>query len=254
MTRVLVRLARSLHASLGRPQDGYTLFELLVAMVVGLVVASAAFTLIELSMKVSGHIEDRVAANQVGRGALQKITQLLHSGCVASGLEPVQAASDGTHLNFISSFGSGSGTQVTPTLHQITFNGTAPNGTLTDAMYASTGGTSSAWTFSSTPTATRTLLTNVSPVGVNGSPAASGPIFTYFAYSGGTLSGTPLSTASSGLTSATAATVVKVAVAFAASPSVANTSADGTASLSDSVVLRLSPASADPAATDLPCT
>jgi hypothetical protein len=169
------------------------------------------------------------------------ITQELHSGCVAEGVTPIQGTSDNSDLYFISGFGGAA--SVTPSLHKIVFSG----GKIVDNVYAETGGTAPSWTFSNTISSSRTLLANVTQTTVNG---VAQPVFTYYSYSNGVLSNTPLTTP---LSTGDAASTNQVAITFVAEPSSGNTALDRNVTLSDSVVLRLSPAS--PAtATDAPCS
>jgi prepilin-type N-terminal cleavage/methylation domain-containing protein len=224
-----------------RGERGYTLIELLVATVAGLIVCGAAFTILDTSLHFTSRINDQVDASQLGRDAMSTITQNLHSACVAAGVTPIQAGSDGTHLNFISAFGAGGGAVITPTLHNIALSG----GTLTDTTYAVASGSAPTWTFSTTPSGTRTLVANVSQI------PSSQPVFNYYAYSGGQLSTTQLATP---LSSSDAASAAEVTIGFVTAPSNNNTNLDRTVTLTDTVVLRLSPASPLSTVTNGPCS
>ena len=146
------------------------------------------------------------------------------------------------------SFLSQTGAAVNPNAdkHVITLT----DGALSESLYPSTGGTAPNWTFSGTPASTRQLLTGVGPANV-GSPSASPPTFQYFAYQGSQLSTTPLPTP---LSSDDAARTTAVTIAFSVSPRT-NPTADPNAavSISDSVVMRLSPASEEASQVNPPC-
>ena len=79
----------------------------------------------------------------------------LHSACVAYDFAPVRKESGESSLLFLHQ--TGSGVQPTPVLTKISLSGT----TLSQANYASNGGTAPNWTFSTTPSETSTLLANV---------------------------------------------------------------------------------------------
>jgi prepilin-type N-terminal cleavage/methylation domain-containing protein len=245
-----------------RAQQGYTLIELLLSLVLGLIVASAAFAILDFSLHFTNRITDRIDATQLGRNAMDRITQELHSACMAAGITPIQSAitgvgsSDDKNIVFESQFGSQP--TLTPTLHRITFTPPSPagagNGTLTDTTYSLLGGTTPAnWTFNALLPKTTTIVRNVAQATVNGVQL---PVFQYFLYTGAQLSNTALAVP---LGAANAAATAQVTVSFATNPSTAsasgpssvNTRLDRTANLTDSVVFRVSPT--NPTQTNLPC-
>lgn len=222
-------------------ERGTTMVEVLVATATGLVVLSALTTVIVITLHGSARVSARVDATQRARVVVSRIMEELHSACVAPKIAPVQVASSGTTLRFIRAAGS-EGTKVapSPTLTVISLSG----GVLTQNDYPSTGGTSPSWTFSPTPTTTQ-LATDVGPV------APSSSIFSYHAYSEGTVSETPLSTPLDGTRAATA---VEVRVALTATPSSTPVADSGApASVQSSAVLRLTPPSFNEKAVSLPC-
>ena len=154
---------------LAADEGGFTLIELLVTMAAGLVVAGALFAIQSLALFESGRVFARVDATQQARTTMETIASRLHSSCVADGVTPIQAGSTGSSLGFISKYGSAA--TLIPEKHVISL----ASGTLADATYPKTGGTAPNWTFSSTPSSTRTLL---------GSAAQSGsaPVFRYYPY------------------------------------------------------------------------
>jgi Tfp pilus assembly protein PilV len=151
--------------------DGFTLIEMLVTMLAGMVVLTALFTIVDVTLHQATRTFSRIDATQRARVRLEQVENELHSACVASQVTPVQAGSSDSQLTFISQYGNAA--LPTPVEHQITYN--SSNGTLTDSVYAVSGGTAPSWTFSASPSSTTTLLTNVSP-----SPGY--PVFQYFSY------------------------------------------------------------------------
>jgi Tfp pilus assembly protein PilW len=248
-------------------EQGTTLIELLVAILASIVVVGALMAILELSLGQQARITDRAQADQIGRSAMSKIVEQLHSAC--TGTTPIQAPSstptsplesaNRVNLWFISAYGnsdSGEAELGTVTEHDIHWGETGESdthlklGTLTDYAFTGTG-TQTKWTFPSFTTANAkatVIAKNVVPPLVGSSPT----IFQYYKYETnssssnyGKLVAMPSSEA---LTVETAKTVAKVAISFTQAPEpeagkAADTRLDRTASLSDSVVLRLDPTS-----------
>lgn len=223
-------------------EHGFTLVEMLVALVTGMIVILATLSILDISISQSSRISERVDADQRGRLAMEKILLELHSSCIAAGVVAVEQGSTPTSVRFISQTGS-EAFFTSVTKHVISLN--TETGNLTDASYLSTNtakelGTS--WKFAETPTSTQTLLT-----GVSQSQEGAVPLFRYFQYEGGNLSTTPLNTP---LNAVDAENAVEVTVSFRAAPSFtayhasAGTKNDRGVDLSNSVVLRFDPASA----------
>ncbi len=251
---------------MARAEDGFTLVELLVVLMAGIVVISALFTILDVTLHSTTRTFTKVDATQRARVTLERIENELHSACLTSGVTPIQGGgangsqdSNANNLVFVSQYGTSA--NPTPVEHRISFNAAA--GTLTDYTYALTSGSSpSNWVFSSTPTSPSgtPLLTNVSANGAI-------PVFQYFAYEpytdtngnhdmmlmdGSTaVPGTttvsnpdPLST-TNGLSTSDAASTAEVVISLVVGGSGGsneNTNlADTRDTASDSVVLRLTP-------------
>jgi Tfp pilus assembly protein PilW len=258
LRRHLCALARRL-----RDERGYTLIELLVASVAGIIVTAAMGAIVIVTFHFSSNYGDRVDVNQEGRIAMQKITQALDSSCVSSGVAPIISSgstgsyvTDGTHIWFYSSTNSGvntgstiqDGPTITPALINIALSG----GALVMNTYANTGGSAPSatntnpWTFASTPAATFTLLPHVAQTG------GSGPVFQYYGYnSSGALNTTAYTTP---LSAANAALTAEVVINYQALPSDGFTTSHVAADIADEVVLRLTPASANTGVTNVPCS
>lgn len=89
----------SLHA-----EHGFTMMEALVAMVTGLVLATASFALLQLVTEQSTRATDFVQASQLGRTAMTHIVDELSSGCVAENAIPIQEASTSEKLVFVAAY------------------------------------------------------------------------------------------------------------------------------------------------------
>ncbi len=218
-----------------RSESGFTLIELMVALVIGIVVSTATLAIVITSVHLSSNYNDRVDANQQGRTAMLQITQALNSSCVASAVAPILSASDSSDVWFYSVLGDSP--TINPNKVEISLTG----GSLVMKTYPYASGTAPNWVFSGTAT-TFTLLQYAQASG-------STPVFQYFGYSGGALSTTAYSASPLG---SNAATTAEVQINFIASPSDNWTAQNRTASFSDAVVLRLATASGS--ANNLPCT
>ncbi len=187
-------------------EGGTTLVELMVALAAGLVIFSALTMVIVVTLHGSAQVSARVDANQRARLTLSKIMEQLHSACMMPEVAPVREDSSDTELRFIHQ--TGSSVAPVPVLSVIKLTGT----TLSQSDYGPPTGTAPSWTFPTfpaSPLSTRQLMTGVKPI------SPSNPIFSYFAYSGGSVSTTrlpvPLKTPNPALT-------VTVHVAFTAAP------------------------------------
>lgn len=235
-----------------RGESGYTLVELLVALVLGIVVSTAMLGIVIISVHFTSNYDDRVDANQQGRIAMQKIVQALGSSCVSSSLPPVlpntvdsantvAATSDASDLWFYSSLSDGA--TVTPNLVDISLTGGSL--VMNTYAYSSTHGSAPDWVFSTTPTPF-TLLAYATNEVLNGTTL---PVFEYYGLNAsGTISTIPFAVP---LSSANAAATAMVTINFEAIPSDDWTAQGRTASFSNSVILRLTPPSSS---STTPCT
>ena len=147
--------------SLVSDQSGFTLVEQLVAIGAALVVIFGLTTVIMTTLHQSARVNDRVDATQRARLAVYQVIDGLHSACVAPQIAPVQAGSTGTSLRFLHQ--TGSEVAPTPVLSHVDLSGS----TLSESVFPATGGSVPSWTFASTPSSTRQLMSRVAS-----SPAA----------------------------------------------------------------------------------
>jgi type II secretory pathway pseudopilin PulG len=173
-------------------ERGFTLMELLVSMLMAVVVTGALFAILEISTSQTTLITDKVQANQLGRTAMTRIVDELHSSCLAPSFSPIQENSSESELIFKNAYSSEAvilnnkeaeaktaGTGVFE--HQIVWSPTAK--TLTDYTYKSTSGEGAEAKFPTitsnhehaTPTSGVLLASNVIQT-----PGV--PIFKYYVY------------------------------------------------------------------------
>lgn len=225
-------------------EAGFTLVELLVTMIAGIVVLMATFGVLDLSMRQNARETDRVQTTQIGRAAMERLVQELHSSCAWATAPPVQAASNGNTLWFISQFSSA--TVPSPVLHKVTLSGS----TLSDTTYALSvpAGTTDTtgwlnnpgnWTFANFNTSTATgytnLIKNVYPL----APATS--LFQYYQYVNGQIAIDSAHLLTAPLTSTTAPTVGEVTIGMSVRPADQSTEATRAINLYDAAVVAAPP-------------
>lgn len=123
-------------------EAGFTIIELLVAILGGIVVTGALFAILEVSLHQTARINDRVQASQLGRTAMTRVIDELHSGCMAREFAPVQPGSSSTVLRFRTGFSEKSIIEASEASeHEVVWSGTYPGaGTLVDYSYAAKAG------------------------------------------------------------------------------------------------------------------
>ncbi len=214
-------------------ERGYTLVELLVAITTGLVVCFALFAILAFSTRQDTRLSDMAQATQLGRLAMTKVVDELHSACIAPGFTPIQEGSSSTELRFINAYSEKaviSETKQEAYKHKIVWNEKAE--TLTDYVYPSNGGSWPNFTFAevASPAAGVLIASHVKQSKTEPGEKAI-PVFQYFSYSaesseGATTGLNMLSTEplESPLTKATAPTAASVLVSFNTGPVESTTS------------------------------
>jgi type II secretory pathway pseudopilin PulG len=226
-------------------ERGFSLIELLVSIASFIIVLSAVLMITQVATSNQSRIAKRVAVNQRARPVMTRLIDELHSACVAPRITPVLTGSTGTSISFLSSYdltGESAAQKVSPTpdLHVVSLSG----GILSENVYPSNGGAAPVWTFSSTASDSRQLLTDVTvPTGSS--------LFEYYDYDNGNIDAVPLTVP---LSATNAALTVKVDVNFTVSPA-GGAGMDTTSpiTLSDSAIFRLESASNDESVVNVPC-
>jgi prepilin-type N-terminal cleavage/methylation domain-containing protein len=241
-------------------ERGFTLIEMLVAIIAGLVVTGAALGLLEISARQTTRISDDVQANRAGRNAMNVILEELHSGCTGFGTTAIQApsttpvsplASTGPlNLWFLSAYGNP--TSAEPSVssvvqHDINWTATETSntgeqlGTLRDYSFTGSGSPPN-WLFPTLSTAnagaTKVLAKNVLP------PAST--LFRYYRYDTNPANtktyGTLVEVSPSEVgTVATNEKIAQVTITYKQAPEKGDTRQGHTTTITGSAVLRLTP-------------
>jgi prepilin-type N-terminal cleavage/methylation domain-containing protein len=248
-------------------ERGFTLIEVLIAMVIGLMVSLAAFSLLEFTSNDVSRITDRAHADQTGRIVLENLMLKLHSACVAVTINPIWEGSNATELKFVSETSPLNSNKepvsslATVGLHKIVY--TPPTsktlGTLTEKVWTSTGVTPHfEFNEAATPTTERLLLKGVSQT-VNEEVKV--PVFQYYRYykvgDTGAKYGQLDPVAVTATSEKEAELVAKVTANLTVSPETHESSfakGDRGVALEDSAILRLAPSSEASSVPNAPCT
>jgi type II secretory pathway pseudopilin PulG len=157
------------HARIRR-EDGFTLVEMLVASVTGMIVILAAFALIDASSGLSSKVNDRVDTTARARDGMEQITRELRSQvCLQPGSSAIVDGQTGS-ITFYTFTGKGT---YAPEKHTITWSSATK--TIVDYTYVGTG-SAPAITYPSMPTRANTVVSQVDQ-------AAGAPIFSYYTWS-----------------------------------------------------------------------
>jgi Tfp pilus assembly protein PilW len=255
-----------------RAQDGASLLELVVAMAIASIIMIAIVGLLEFTTTQASRINERVQADRLGRAAMTRIVEELHSSCTGFGSQAVQAPGTTpaaplepigpTNLWYVSAYGSStskSAVEKTVYLHDISWAEEAKKngqGTLTDYSFESVAGsgpgtTTGNWTFPTLEAAKaqkRVLATKVTPVTISGTKT----LFQYYSLS--TSTGAFTQVTEKIPAEATASKIAKVAISFSQAPEGGQTKLARAVSFNDAVVLRLNPTETGEGAKDETCT
>jgi prepilin-type N-terminal cleavage/methylation domain-containing protein len=252
--------------SCARAESGFTLIELVVAMLISGVIVVVLLTVLTFTTRQTSLLTERVQSNRTGRQTMTKVLDELHSACIASGSTgyyPVREGSTPTKLIFYNAYSkqpaipsASENSSEGVYKHEIEFN--ESKGTLLDQSYASTS--VSAWPKPVFPaTATSRLL-----LGENLSMTPATPIFEYMEYSE---AGASTSSETAGLdtlepipweskqvlTEKQAQKVAAVLVSFTASPTGHNQKLNRSISLSSQVTFAFTSPNAESTISAVPC-
>jgi Tfp pilus assembly protein PilW len=208
-----------------RDHRGFTLVETLVAMLTGVAVTGALFAILEVSIHQTARINDVAQANQLGRTAMTRIVDELHSACIGQGFAPIQERSTERELRFVTAYSESSVIPASAVSeHLIVWSESAQ--TLTDFTYPASSGEATNFVFPTTASPAKgTLVAEHVARGESGGTPK--PIFRYYKYAStptsssetpeGTLSEVVLASETTAL-AATANEVAAVTVTFKTGP------------------------------------
>lgn len=248
-----------------RDESGFTLIELVVAMLISGVIVVVLLTVLKFTTEQTSLLTEKVQSNRTGRQTMTKVLDELHSACIASGSTgyyPIREGSTPTRLIFynayskqaaISSASESSSEGVYK--HEIEFN--ASKGKLIDTSIPSTS--VSGWPEPTWSATTKTTLL----LGENLSKTSTSPIFQYLKYSekGSASSETkgletlePIAyETKEELTKAQAQEVAAVLVSFTASPTGGIQKLNRAISLSSQVTFAFTSPNAESTISAIPC-
>jgi prepilin-type N-terminal cleavage/methylation domain-containing protein len=220
-----------------RNNDGFTLIELMTALVIGTIVIMAAFSLIDHAFVVNGKVASRSEATQRGRAAMDDITRALRSQVCVNNQPPVIAATP-TSVTFTDDLSNGS---RAPEKRQLVYDPVAD--TLTQSVWTGTNNGGNV-TFAATPTTTPVVANTDTDPAVT--PA--GAVFTYWGIVPNT-GGTSFTSLGSTVPATSVAQIARIDVAFVTRPTGAKTTDDRAVNFEDSVTVRsVDPTAATPGA------
>jgi len=254
-----------------RAEHGTSLPEILVAMASASIIMIAMVALLQFTTTQASRITERVQSDRLGRTAMTRVVDELHSSCTGFGAQAIQGPSTtptsplgstgATNLWYVSAYGSstsGSAVEKTVYLHDISWaeEKTSGQGTLTDYSFASVAGSgpgtaSGNWEFPTLEVAKakpRVLATKVTPVTISGTKT----VFQYYTLSSATGSFTQLTEKIPA--EAAASKIAKVAISFTQAPEGGETKLGRSVAFNDAVVLRLNPTETGAGAKDETCT
>ncbi len=104
-----------------RREDGFTMVEMLTALVIGSLLMVVAFGLMGFTIKRTGEIAGRVEATQKGRAAMDTITQHLRSQVCLNSTTPPIASGDGNSVSFYADLTDGNAGKP-PERHVMTYD------------------------------------------------------------------------------------------------------------------------------------
>jgi prepilin-type N-terminal cleavage/methylation domain-containing protein len=226
-----------------RRQDGFTLPELLISLSMALIIAIAAMTLVDVTMRKTDDTQNRVTSVQRGRLAMDTVTRQLRSQVCLNTTTPAMAPPAGWGVNtdadnalFYVDFSDG--TAPNPELHLITYDATKRQ--LIEKDYANTSKVAGQYVYPAPAAYTRmnVLLDGVVRA-TDPTTKQPIPVFQYYAYNAAANPPRPSAQLSGSLTAAQEATVARIDVTFKALPAHASASAQNAGSVfQDEVYVR----------------
>jgi len=159
-----------------RREDGFTLVELLAAMVVGMIVLFAVFGLLDGAVRIHAKTTDQIETIGRGRLAIDLVSQSLGSRICLGAVPSLVAASDTSVEYYASLAPETAGVRLEAQRRRLTFSG----GAIREEVWTSSppvAPPSLPPASSTIPTRTRMVIQRVAPIGTT-------PIFRYYANQG----------------------------------------------------------------------
>jgi prepilin-type N-terminal cleavage/methylation domain-containing protein len=214
-----------------RDERGFTLIEMVISMVIGVIVILAAYTVLDASSSLGKRTQDRVDAAQRGRLAMDVIGSELRSQvCLPGAVPPMAAGATPTDFTFYSNLGD----QNSPPQKRRLY---VQNGAIKEQTWTGTysgSGTSLTVNWAATPTS-KVL---VDPVAQVATPLGPTPYFRFWGFDANLpatinqpLDTTPLSAADAGR-------VVQIDVNFVARPTGSTTTSPRDSIFQQSIFFR----------------
>jgi Tfp pilus assembly protein PilW len=171
--------------SLGPVGDerGFTLVEVLVAMVTGIIVSLALFAILDFSTKQAARVSESAQATQIGRTAMTHVVDELHSACLSAAFVPVKAGSNASKLVFVNGYFPAVIKEKTEPEYKFvrkdTIEFVPAKGQLTDATALASGEVEASGEYPWKPATTLVLAEHISHAETSGKEE---PIFSYEKY------------------------------------------------------------------------
>jgi Tfp pilus assembly protein PilW len=208
-------------------ESGFTLVELLVSMSLGMIVLFAVLNLLDASGHAGARVTDKSETVQRTRIGLDRATRVLRAQACADSSTPPIISGSSTAVSFYSD--TNSTTTFAPRKVTLSY----ANGSLTQQTWNPTN-TASPWAYNTTPTTTRVLIDNITPI-------SGTPVFAYYSWTNLT---TPVAAplisdlSSTSLADNSIAKIVKIDVAFQANAQSGRVSKGGRSAMTASVFSR----------------
>lgn len=155
-----------------RAQGGFTLIEMLMALLIGSIVLGAAMYIFQAGQRSSTRVQDRAESVQRGRVVMEQLTQRIRSQvCLGPGY-PAMTAGNATGMTFYMDIGN---EDFQPQQMRLTYD-PSNGGQVTETTWNMTAtGSGSGWQVAASPSRVRVLATNLA---LNGAT----PFFQFYSF------------------------------------------------------------------------
>lgn len=155
-----------------RAQGGFTLIEMLMALLIGSIVLGAAMYIFQAGQRSSTRVQDRAESVQRGRVVMEQLTQRIRSQvCLGPGY-PAMTAGSSTGMTFYMDIGN---ENFQPQQMRLTYD-PSNGGQVTETTWNMTAtGSGSGWQVAASPSRVRVLATNLA---LNGAT----PFFQFYSF------------------------------------------------------------------------